>query len=150
MGTRDQIFWDHMSYASSYASPQCTSGYLPVVENKFLQTDSQNCGLFYEQPLSAPFLIGPPELSPSFMSSLPKYRAIQPRATSTGSDAKNPIDTMQVKPRKRQRRPQDTSGESTQLETGVRIVSLANPENERFELSDRLTLPRNPRLTQGS
>lgn len=151
MGTRDQFSLDHMSYPSSYASPQCPSGYLPVVENRFLHTDSQNYDSFYEQPPSAPFLAEPPEPPPSSISSPPKYRTIQPRPSAT-PDAKNPDDTLQVKPRKRQWRPQDTSVESTsvQLETGVKIASLANSENESFGLPDRLTLIRTPRLTQVS
>lgn len=152
MGTRDQFSLDHMSYPSSYASPQYPSEYLPLVENRLFHTDSQNYDLFYEEPPSAPFLAEPPEPSPSSISSTPKYRTIQPQPSATGPDAKKPGDTLQVKPRKRQRRPQDTSGESTsaQLEAGVKIASLANPENERFELPDRLTLPRIPRLTQVS
>lgn len=154
MDTRDQFSLDHMSYPSSYASPQYPSGHLPIVENRFLQTDFQNYDLFYEQPPSAPFLAEPPEPPPSFLSSplAPKYRTIRPRPSATSPDGKNPGDTLQVKPRKRQWRPQDTSGESTsaQLEAGVKIASLANLENERFELPGRLTPTRIPRLTQVS
>jgi hypothetical protein len=147
MGTRDQFSLDHMSYPSSYASPQCPSGYLPVVDNRFLQIDSLNYDFFYEQPPSAPFLAEPPELSPSSISSPPKYRAIQPRPSATASDSKKPGDMLQVKPRKRQWLLQDTSGESAsaQLEAGVKIASLAISENERFGLPDCLTLPRIPK-----
>lgn len=152
MDTRDQFSLDHMSYPSSYASPQYFSGYLPIVENRFLQTDFQNYDLFYEQPPSAPFSAEPPEPPPSSISSPPKYRMIQPRPSATSPDEKKPDDTLQVKPRKRQWRSRDTGYESTsvQLEAGVKIASLANPENESFELPDRLTLTRIPRLTQVS
>jgi hypothetical protein len=151
MGTRDQFSLDHMSYPNSYASPQFHSRYLPVVDNRLPQIDSQNYNFLYEQPPSAPFLAEPPELSPSSIASPPKYRPIQSRPSATGLDGEKPGDTLQVKPWKHQRQPQDTSGESTsaQLEAGVKTVSLANPENKRYELPDRLTLPRIPRLTQG-
>ncbi|CAG8260969.1 unnamed protein product [Penicillium olsonii] len=113
MDTRDQFSLDHTSYPSLDASPQYPSGYLPIVEYRFLQTDVQNYDLFYEQPPSAPFLAEPPEPPPSSISSPPKYRTIQPRPSATSPDAKNPGDTLQIKPGKRQWRPQDTSGEST-------------------------------------
>lgn len=122
MNTRDQFSLDHTSYPSLDASPQYPSGYLPIVEYRFLQTDVQNYDLFYEQPPSAPFLAEPPEPPPSSISSPPKYRTIQPRPSATSPDAKTPGDTLQIKPGKRQWRPQDTSGESTsvQLEAGVK------------------------------
>jgi hypothetical protein len=152
LGTRDQFAFGQMNYPSSYTSQHYLSGYPPVVENRFLTTYYGNYEFVYEQPPPAPFLAAPPALTASPPPSPPKYHAIQPRPDEHGSKAEMIDNTLQFKPRKRQRGgmrrksqrlPQKGSGKSksTQLEAGANMVPSTTPERDRFELPNHLILP---------
>ncbi|KAJ5365314.1 hypothetical protein N7517_008200 [Penicillium concentricum] len=98
--------------------------------DRSFEAGSQNYGVVYEHPPPAPFLAAPLALSPSPITTPPKYRAIQPRPSECGPDAEKLDDKLKVKPRRRRRsktrrnhprRPQERSGESkpVQLEADV-------------------------------